>query len=140
LRPKSDGGQANFYSVVTRDTKDQDFAVNRQRFLTEQGYQYTIVDAAGLDDHSSNRVTSVSSGPTVEASAPEASGSTMAASKAAARIVSKLTELVSPTVVPPVSKRKRSKPAGSEPTSAANEPNHNLISLDAFRSKKLDRM
>jgi len=45
LRPKTDGAQAYFYSVVTRNTKDQDFALNRQRFLTEQGYQYSIVDA-----------------------------------------------------------------------------------------------
>ncbi|MEK0317436.1 DNA repair helicase XPB [Cohnella sp. 56] len=45
LRPKADGVQARFYSLVTRDTKDQQFALNRQRFLTEQGYQYTIVDA-----------------------------------------------------------------------------------------------
>ncbi|MFM1953428.1 MAG: hypothetical protein RL187_637, partial [Actinomycetota bacterium] len=28
-----------------RDTVDQDFALNRQRFLAEQGYGYTIVDA-----------------------------------------------------------------------------------------------
>jgi DNA excision repair protein ERCC-3 len=44
LRPKSDGGQAHFYSLVTRDTADQDFAQNRQLFLTEQGYSYRIVD------------------------------------------------------------------------------------------------
>jgi DNA excision repair protein ERCC-3 len=44
LRPKHDGGQARFYSVVTRDTRDRDFAANRQRFLTEQGYRYEIVD------------------------------------------------------------------------------------------------
>jgi DNA excision repair protein ERCC-3 len=31
---------------VARDTVDQDFALNRQRFLAEQGYGYTIVDAA----------------------------------------------------------------------------------------------
>lgn len=45
LRPKADGGQAWFYSVVTRDTVDQTFAANRQRFLTEQGYTYRILDA-----------------------------------------------------------------------------------------------
>jgi DNA excision repair protein ERCC-3 len=42
LRPKSDGRPARFYSVVTADTPDQDFALRRQRFLTEQGYQYEI--------------------------------------------------------------------------------------------------
>ena len=45
LRPKSDGRTARFYSVVSRDTIDQDFAQNRQRFLAEQGYSYRIIDA-----------------------------------------------------------------------------------------------
>jgi DNA excision repair protein ERCC-3 len=45
LRPKSDGRAATFYSVVSRDTIDQDFAQNRQRFLAEQGYAYKIIDA-----------------------------------------------------------------------------------------------
>ena len=45
LRPKSDGRSARFYSVVSRDTIDQDFAQNRQRFLAEQGYSYRIIDA-----------------------------------------------------------------------------------------------
>ncbi len=45
LRPKADGRPAHFYTLVTRDTRDQDFALNRQLFLTEQGYRYTIVDA-----------------------------------------------------------------------------------------------
>ena len=45
LRPKEDGRGAKFYSVVSRDTIDQDFAQNRQRFLAEQGYSYRIIDA-----------------------------------------------------------------------------------------------
>ena len=45
LRPKSDGRGARFYSVVSRDTLDQDYAQNRQRFLAEQGYAYKIIDA-----------------------------------------------------------------------------------------------
>jgi len=45
LRPKADGRTAKFYSVVSRDTIDQDFAQNRQRFLAEQGYSYKIIDA-----------------------------------------------------------------------------------------------
>jgi len=45
LRPKSDGRGATFYSVISRDTIDQDFAQNRQRFLAEQGYSYKIIDA-----------------------------------------------------------------------------------------------
>ena len=45
LRPKADGRSARFYSLVARDTVDQDFAQNRQRFLAEQGYAYRIIDA-----------------------------------------------------------------------------------------------
>ncbi|GAA2509785.1 DNA repair helicase XPB [Pilimelia columellifera] len=45
LRPKADGRQAHFYSVVARDTIDVEYAAHRQRFLAEQGYAYTIVDA-----------------------------------------------------------------------------------------------
>ncbi|MCY1693129.1 DNA repair helicase XPB [Curtobacterium sp. SL109] len=45
LRPNKDGLPASFYTLVTRDTVDQDFAQNRQRFLAEQGYSYTILDA-----------------------------------------------------------------------------------------------
>ncbi len=48
LRPKTDGGLAYFYSIVTRDTRDQDFSANRQLFLTEQGYRYVIEDAEEL--------------------------------------------------------------------------------------------
>ncbi|MCO5968642.1 DNA repair helicase XPB [Actinoallomurus soli] len=45
LRPKASGKGARFYSVVARDTLDQDYAAHRQRFLAEQGYAYRIVDA-----------------------------------------------------------------------------------------------
>jgi DNA excision repair protein ERCC-3 len=45
LRPKSDGRAARFYTVVARETLDQEFAAKRQRFLAEQGYAYTILDA-----------------------------------------------------------------------------------------------
>jgi len=48
LRPKSDGRQAHFYTVVSRDTLDAEYAAHRQRFLAEQGYAYTIVDADDL--------------------------------------------------------------------------------------------
>lgn len=48
LRPKSDGSLAYFYSIVTRDTRDQEFSANRQLFLTEQGYRYVIEDAEAL--------------------------------------------------------------------------------------------
>jgi len=45
LRPKADGKTAHFYAVVARDTLDAEYAAHRQRFLAEQGYSYTIVDA-----------------------------------------------------------------------------------------------
>ena len=45
LRPKEDGRTAHFYTVVSRDTLDQEYAAHRQRFPAEQGYAYTIVDA-----------------------------------------------------------------------------------------------
>jgi DNA excision repair protein ERCC-3 len=48
LRPKADGQTAHFYTLVTRDTRELDFAHHRQLFLTEQGYSYDIVDGAEL--------------------------------------------------------------------------------------------
>lgn len=48
LRPKSSGESAHFFSLVTRDTRELDFAHHRQMFLTEQGYSYSILDGADL--------------------------------------------------------------------------------------------
>ena len=48
LRPKTSGHTASFYTLIARDTVDQDFAQNRQRFLAEQGYSYTLLDADAL--------------------------------------------------------------------------------------------
>ena len=48
LRPKADGRTASFYTLIARDTVDQDFAQNRQRFLAEQGYSYQILDSHEL--------------------------------------------------------------------------------------------
>ncbi|MCL5959157.1 MAG: DEAD/DEAH box helicase [Chloroflexi bacterium] len=50
LRPKRNGLLAHFYTLVTRDTKDQVFAANRQLFLTEQGYRYEILYADEVAD------------------------------------------------------------------------------------------
>lgn len=44
LRPKKENRQAHFYTLVTRNTVEQDFALKRQLFLCEQGYQYEIFD------------------------------------------------------------------------------------------------
>ena len=48
LRPKADGAEALFYTIVARDTLDAEYAQRRQRFLAEQGYAYRLVDAADL--------------------------------------------------------------------------------------------
>jgi DNA excision repair protein ERCC-3 len=44
LRPKE--RDALFYTVVTSNSKEQQFATKRQLFLTEQGYRYHIEDRA----------------------------------------------------------------------------------------------
>ncbi|MBL8755640.1 MAG: DEAD/DEAH box helicase [Planctomycetes bacterium] len=48
LRPKSDGGPASFYTLVSADSREQEFAKKRQLFLTEQGYAYEIVESGTL--------------------------------------------------------------------------------------------
>jgi DNA excision repair protein ERCC-3 len=42
LRPKSDGRAAHFYTLVSRDTREEEFAHHRKLFLTEQGYSYQV--------------------------------------------------------------------------------------------------
>jgi DNA excision repair protein ERCC-3 len=48
LRPKEGETPATFYTLVTRDTREMDFAHHRQLFLTEQGYSYEILDESDL--------------------------------------------------------------------------------------------
>jgi DNA excision repair protein ERCC-3 len=48
LRPKANAESAHFFSLVTRDTRELDFAHHRQMFLTEQGYSYGILDGTDL--------------------------------------------------------------------------------------------
>jgi len=48
LRPKPGEAPATFYTLVTRDTREMDFAHHRQLFLTEQGYSYEILDESDL--------------------------------------------------------------------------------------------
>ena len=45
LRPKTDGRVAHFFSLVSRDTREEEFAHHRKLFLTEQGYSYQVVVA-----------------------------------------------------------------------------------------------
>jgi DNA excision repair protein ERCC-3 len=47
LRPK-EGEPSRFYTLVTRDTREMDFAHHRQLFLTEQGYSYEILDESDI--------------------------------------------------------------------------------------------
>ncbi len=51
LRPKEGERPASFYSLVSRDTREMDFAHHRQLFLTEQGYSYEILDEEALAEH-----------------------------------------------------------------------------------------
>jgi DNA excision repair protein ERCC-3 len=48
LRPKEGECLARFYTLVSRDTREMDFAHHRQLFLTEQGYSYEILDETEL--------------------------------------------------------------------------------------------
>jgi DNA excision repair protein ERCC-3 len=48
LRPKSNNETARFYSLVSRDTREIEFAQHRQMFLTEQGYSYSIMDESDV--------------------------------------------------------------------------------------------
>ncbi len=41
LRPKEK--DSHFYTIVTSQTVEEEFAANRQKFLAEQGYEYSIV-------------------------------------------------------------------------------------------------
>lgn len=49
LRPKQRDNRAYFYTLVSRDTNDQEYAMKRQLFLVEQGYRYQIVDAEMME-------------------------------------------------------------------------------------------
>ncbi len=49
LRPKVGGNQAHFYTIVSRETIEQEFALKRQLFLTEQGYAYEILDESDMN-------------------------------------------------------------------------------------------
>ena len=48
LRPKADGGGAVFYSVVSRDSLDAEYAAHRQRFLASRATATAITDADDL--------------------------------------------------------------------------------------------
>lgn len=52
LRPKEEG-RAYFYTIVSRETVDEEYSARRQIFLTEQGYKYTIINLEDLNEKSS---------------------------------------------------------------------------------------
>ncbi|MHB8658024.1 MAG: DNA repair helicase XPB [Solirubrobacteraceae bacterium] len=48
LRPKPGDNRAFFYTLVSHDTCEQEYAHKRQRFLAEQGYRYTVLTSEEL--------------------------------------------------------------------------------------------
>jgi DNA excision repair protein ERCC-3 len=44
LRPKKNDNSAFFYTIITSNSVEEKFAHNRQLFLTEQGYAYSIMN------------------------------------------------------------------------------------------------
>ncbi len=48
LRPKE--RESKFFSLITRNTVEEEFGSNRQKFLAEQGYAYRIVRYSGDDN------------------------------------------------------------------------------------------
>jgi len=64
LRPKSDGRAAHFFTLVSRDTREEDFAHHRKLFLTEQGYSYRV-RLAGETSRGTRKVREASSTPSI---------------------------------------------------------------------------
>ncbi|MDH7553223.1 MAG: DEAD/DEAH box helicase [Spirochaetota bacterium] len=50
LRPKPGDNTAYFYSLITAHTVEENFAHNRQLFLTEQGYTYIIMNESMFNE------------------------------------------------------------------------------------------
>lgn len=50
LRPKAEDNRCYFYNIVTKDTKEQEYALKRQLFLIEQGYQYQLMEESEVAD------------------------------------------------------------------------------------------
>ncbi len=76
LRPKANGSVAHFYTLVTRDTKEQEFGMNRQLFLVEQGYSYDVREWKDflLAGETASPATSVEAAKGGDAKAPEGVG------------------------------------------------------------------
>ncbi len=48
LRPKE--RKSRFFTIITRNTVEEEFGANRQKFLAEQGYAYKLVRCNSIDD------------------------------------------------------------------------------------------
>lgn len=48
LRPNQNGTASRFYTLVTKDSCEQEKAIHRQLFLTEHGYEYKWIDGSTL--------------------------------------------------------------------------------------------
>lgn len=115
--PDSEGDNTYIYSVVTRDTKEQEYATQRQRFLSELGCEYMIIDAAVMDERHESTATldagAAASLPSIKQGAP--------AWKA-----------LLPTLQAQASMESPAAPAPQEAGS-------NLLSLDDYRMRKRNR-
>lgn len=113
--PESDGGHACIYSLVARGTKEQEYATQRQRFLREQGCEYTIIDAAVIDEcHESPASLDAAPLSSIKQGSP--------AWKALLPTLHAQTSMESPAA----------------PT-APQEASSNLLSLDDYRTRKRNR-
>ena len=79
LRPKANGSLAHFYTLITRDTKEQEFGMNRQLFLIEQGYSYDVREwkeflMSGGATHPEEAAAPAEAVTEAEATAPQAPG------------------------------------------------------------------
>jgi DNA excision repair protein ERCC-3 len=113
--PESEGGNTYIYSVVTRDTKEQEYATQRQRFLREQGCEYTIIDAAVIAER-----------PESIASLDEGAAASLPSIKQG----SPAWKALLPTLQAQTS---------MESPAAPQETGSNLLSLDDYRMRKRNR-
>lgn len=56
LRPKSGENKAFFYTLVTENSKEAEFATRRQLFLIEQGYDYRLIGTGRIPEFCEQRV------------------------------------------------------------------------------------
>ncbi|SFM12566.1 ERCC3/RAD25/XPB C-terminal helicase [Paenibacillus sp. 1_12] len=117
LNSESEGGQAHLYSVVTRGTLEQNYAIKRQRLLIEMGCSYTVIDETVMDENQG--------------------GTGFLDAGAAASLPSMKMKQASPAwkaLLPTLQAQ-----ALTESPAGPQESSSNLLSLDDFRNKKRNR-